>query len=118
MEALRERSLPLLLHFIRYRTVSSEKAAKFHNDILNILLENIVHKDYELTRDSVKACMKIGHLMTLEESWFKSRSLLYWILYILHKGVISVELADDMILTVFRPMLAAAMDQEEDTDEI
>ena len=106
MESIRERSIPFFLEIINRRSVSDEKAVEFHNDMLSIHIGAITSPDYELIRDSTRACMKIGHLMTLEDGWFRSRSLLYWVLYILSKGVISVELADDLILMAFREILA------------
>ena len=108
MDSVRERSLPLFLQFIQRRSVSRESAVEFHNDMLSIYIGASGSPYYELIRDSTRACMKIGHLMTLEDGWFRSRSLLYWILYIHGKGVISIELADDMILTAFRGILARA----------
>ena len=98
---MRERSLPLLLQFIRLRSMTLEEAAEFNDNMLDIYI-NYSHQDYQLIRDSAKACMKIVQLMTLEDSWFRSRLLLYWTLYIHNKGVISIELADDMILSAFR----------------
>ena len=106
MESIRERCLPFFLEIINWSSVSDEKAVEFHNVMLSIQISAITSPDYELIRDSTRACMKIGHLMTLEDGWFRSRSLLYWILYILSKGVISVELADDLILMAFREILA------------
>ena len=108
MDAIRERSLTLFLEFVLHLRVSEEEAVDFHNDLLNIYVSNHRHDDYQLIRDSAKACMKIGHLMTLpDHTWFRSRSLLYWTLYILGKGVIPIELADDMILAAFRTLLTS-----------
>ena len=112
MDSVRERSLPLFLQFIQRRSVSRESAVEFHNDMLSIYIGASGSPYYELIRDSTRACMKIGHLMTLEDGWFRSRSLLYWILYILGKGVVSIELANDMILTAFRGFLLAQNDPE------
>ena len=108
MEAVRERSQPLFLQFVHLARVSEDEAVDFHNDLLNIYVNNHIHDDYQLIRDSAKACMKIGHLMALSENtWFRSRSILYWTLYIFNMGVISIELADDMILAAFRTEFAS-----------
>ena len=70
---------------------------------------------YELIRDCAKACTKLGHLMTQEDSWFRSRSILYWTLYILSRNLITIELADDIVLAAFRKLLAAHnMETDED----
>jgi len=106
MDAVSDKSRSLLLRFIHTRNVSLEESVEFHNDMVAIYI-NYSQQDYELIRDSAKACMKIGHLMTLGDTWFRSRSLLFWTLYILDKGVISTELADDMILAAFRTQLTS-----------
>ena len=105
MEAIREKSSAILIRFIRYRTVPVEELVKFHNDLVDIYCENYHHEDYELIRDSSRACIRIGYLMTQHESVLRNRSLLFWALYILEKKVISVEFADDLIQAIFRKLL-------------
>ena len=106
MESIRSKTIPVFLRFIDDRTISEDVAVALHNDLLNVYFIRHTHEDYEFIRDCAKACMKLGHLMTHEDNWFRSRSILYWTLYILKREVISIELADDMILTAFRKMLA------------
>ena len=108
MEVIRKKSLPLFLQIIHFRSVTQEEVVTFHNDMLSTYINHANNPDYELIRDCAKACTKIAHLMTLNDSWFRSRSVLYWTLYILKKDVISVELADDLILAAFRGVLAQA----------
>ena len=106
MEDIRKKSLPLFLQIIHFRRVTQEEVVTFHNDMLSTYINHANSSDYELIRDCAKSCLKIVHLMTLEDSWFRSRSVLYWTLYILNKSVISVELADDLILAAFRSAFA------------
>ena len=109
MDAVHERCLPIFLQFIRFRTLSLEDSVEFHNDMLDIYVDNYFNEEYELIKDSARACMRIGHLMTLADTLFRSSSLLYWILYILDKGVISIELADELILAAFSGLFPSSV---------
>ena len=90
MDSIPQRSLSLLLDFVM-KKVTLDDAVKFHNDMVDLYF---TYHDFstELIQD-----MKIDDdQMNFKEMWDESRSLLYWILFQLNKGVISNGLADDI----------------------
>ena len=83
---LRQRSLSLLLDFV-IKEVTLDDAVQFHNDMVDLFCAY-----HEITECPAK---KIEQEMKLKDIWLESRTLLYWILFDLNKGVISDELAHD-----------------------
>ena len=90
MDAVRENIIDIFSAFSG-GTLSLEKSMEFQYNMMDIYRDNFFDEQKELIRDSTKACRRIVYLMTLADSPFRRRALLYWILYILNKGIISVE---------------------------
>ena len=85
MDAVRKRSLQLLLKFI-FKGKTVDDAVKFHNDLLDLFFDGY--------GDDKIGEMKITEPMDPKEMWIESRFLLYWVLFELNKEMISTEIAD------------------------